>query len=263
MKRILLTSSILLVLIFLTYPELINGNVSGSPGGKSNSPIDGSNCTSCHNAQLNNGQGSVIISTDIQNFQYVPGETYSITVTATHPSFTKYGFELTAESVTSKVGGFSIVNSTETKLISGGNAVTHTMSGTLGSSIKTWSVDWTAPIAGTGTVDLFVCAVSANGNGNNDGDEVHNYIYTISEQQSAYIEESEEFFSVFYSDEKININATNTIELINIYNIYGQIVKSIDSDEKIISTSELSNGIYIVELYDVFDNKSTIKVNIY
>ena len=62
---------------------------------------------------------------------------------------------------------------------------------------------------------------------------------------------------------KINIDATNTIEFITIYNINGQIVKSINSDSKIISTSNLSDGIYIIELSDVLNNKSTTKVNIY
>ena len=64
-------------------------------------------------------------------------------------------------------------------------------------------------------------------------------------------------------NKKININATNTIELINIYNINGQIIKSVNPNTRIISTSELSDGIYIVELSDIFNNKSTTKVKVY
>ena len=263
-KTLLFTVSILLGLIFLTYPEITKGKENGSPGGKTNSPIDGSNCTGCHNTSLNNGQGSIMISSDMQNLEYVPGETYTITVTASHPSFTTYGFELTAENGASKAGSFTITSS-ETKLVNGGNAVTHKSSGIFGSSTKTWTVDWTAPgfASSLGTVDFYACAVTANGNGENSGDEVHTNIYTVTEQQSTSIQEKEQLFSVFYSDERINIDATNTIELINIYNINGQLVKSINSDSKIISTSELSDGLYIVELSDVFNNKSTTKVNIY
>ena len=264
-KTLLFTVSILLGLMFLTYPEITKGKENGSPGGKTNSPIDGSNCTGCHNTQLNNGQGSVIISSDMPNNQYVLEETYTITVTASHPSFTTYGFELTAENQTSKTGSFSIVNSSQTKLVNGGNAVTHKISGTLGSATKTWTVDWTAPgfASSLGSVDFYVCALTGNGDGNNSGDEAHTNIYTVTEQQSTSIEEKEHLFSVFYSDEKINIDATNTIELINIYNINGQIVKSVNPNTRIISTSELSDGIYIVELSDIFNNKSTTKVKVY
>ena len=264
-KTLLFTVSILLGLMFLTYPEITKGKENGSPGGKTNSPIDGSNCTGCHNTTLNNGQGSIMISSDMQNHEYLPGETYTITVTASHPSFTTYGFEITAENGSSKAGNFAIVNSSQTKLVNGGNAVTHKSSGILGSATKTWTVDWTAPgfTSSLGSVDFYVCALTGNGDGDNSGDEVHTNIYTVTEQQSTSIQEKEQLFSVFYSDEKININATNTIELINIYNINGQIVKSVNPNTKIISTSELSNGIYIVELSDVFNNKSTTKVNIY
>ena len=263
-KTLLFTVSILLGLIFLTYPEITKGKENGSPGGKTNSPIDGSNCTGCHNTSLNNGQGSIMISSDMQNLEYVPGETYTITVTASHPSFTTYGFELTAEHGALKAGSFTITSS-ETKLVNGGNAVTHKSSGIFGSSTKTWTVDWTAPgfASSLGTVDFYVCALTGNGNGMNSGDEVHTNIYTVTEQQSTSIQEKEQLFSVFYSDEKININATNTIELINIYSINGQIVKSVNPNTKIISTSDLSDGIYIVELSDVFNNKSTTKVKIY
>ena len=268
-KTLLFTTSILIGLLLLTYPEVINGNVNGSNngnGGKTNSPMDLGNCTMCHSGTLNpNTSGSVAISSDIPASGYVPDETYTITVEAEHQSFTTYGFELTAENGSSKAGIFTIVNSSQTKLVNGGNAVTHKMSGILGSATKTWTVDWTAPgfASSLGTVDFYACAVTANGNGENSGDEVHTNIYTVTEQQSTSIQEKEHLFSVFYSNESINIDATNRIELINIYNIDGQIVKSINSNTKKISTSELSDGIYIIELSDIFNNKSTTKVSIY
>ena len=259
-KTLLFTTSILIGLLLLTYPEITKGTVNGSPGGKTNSPVDGSNCTGCHNATLNNGQGSVVITSNMPNNEYVPGQTYTITVTASHPSFTTYGFELTAENGSSKAGNFIITNSSETKLVNGNNAVTHKMSGTLGG---TWEVDWTAPSGFFSAVDFYVCAITANGDGGNSGDQVYTNVYNVTESTPTAIHENKQLFSVFYSDGKINIDATNTIELINIYNINGQLVKSINSDSKIISTSDLSEGIYIVELSDVLNNKSTTKVNIY
>ncbi|MDG1718814.1 MAG: T9SS type A sorting domain-containing protein [Flavobacteriales bacterium] len=260
-KKLLFTTSLLIGLLLVTYPEVTKGYVSGSPGGKTNSPIDGSNCTGCHNATLNNGQGSVVVTSNMPNNEYVPGQTYTITVTASHPTFSTYGFELTAENGSSKAGDFIITNSSQTKLLNGG-AVTHKMTGTLGSSTKTWSVDWIPPSSFL-SVDFYVCAITANGDGGNSGDQVHTNVYTVTESSATAIHENKQLLSVFYSDGKINIDATNKIELINIYNINGQLVKSINSDSKIISTSDLSEGIYIVKLSDVLNNKSTTKINIY
>ena len=90
----------------------------------------------CHGNNLNSGPGSFNISSDIPITGFVPGETYTITIQGSHPSFNKYGFELTAESLGIKVGGFNITNSSQTKLINNNNSVTHKNTGTLGSTLK-------------------------------------------------------------------------------------------------------------------------------
>jgi len=263
-KTLLFTISVLLGLIFFTYPEITKGKENGSPGGKTNSPIDGNNCTGCHNTQLNNGQGSVIISSDMQNNEYVPGETYTITVTASHQSFITYGFELTAENGTSKAGSFIILSSATTKLVNGGNAVTHKLSGTLGSATKTWTVDWTAPgfASSTGTVNFYVCAVNGNGDGDNSGDEVHTNIYTVNEQQSASITEYYNSDIVKYINNEVIISTDKELNSIRIYDINGKLIKITNSDVRKISTSEFKNGIYIIELIENSGNKITKKINI-
>ena len=263
-KTLLFTISVLLGLIFFTYPEITKGKENGSPGGKTNSPIDGNNCTGCHNTQLNNGQGSVIISSDMQNNEYVPGETYTITVTALHQSFITYGFELTAENGTSKSGSFIILSSATTKLVNGGNAVTHTQSGTLGSATKTWTVDWTAPgfASSTGTVNFYVCAVNGNGDGDNSGDEVHTNIYTVNEQQSTSIAEHYDSDIIKYINNEVIISTDKELNSIRVYDINGKLIKITNSDVRKISTSEFKNGIYIIELIENSGNKITKKINI-
>jgi hypothetical protein len=123
----------------------------GSPGARTNSPLDGSNCTDCHT-----GTASTVndwITTNIPGTGYVPGQTYEITATGTHGGVQKFGFELTAEDGSSKVGSFEITNATETKLVNSDNSVTHTSAGnTPSGDQKSWSVNWTAPSAGTGDV---------------------------------------------------------------------------------------------------------------
>ena len=113
MKKTLLFTIIICGLLIMSYPQMIIGFQGGSPGGKTNSPLDGQNCTMCHSGTINSGQGSVNISSDVPVSGYIPGNTYTITVMGAHPSFTKYGFELTAESSGSKTGGFTITNSSQ------------------------------------------------------------------------------------------------------------------------------------------------------
>ena len=124
---------------------LLLANSSGSPGGKTGSPGDGgTTCVQCHTGTAN--PVNDWITTDIPMTGYVPGTTYTITLTGTHTGVGKFGFELTAEdNSNNKVGTFIITDPTQTQLKNGGNAVTHTSAGTAPSgNSKTWTVDWTA-----------------------------------------------------------------------------------------------------------------------
>jgi hypothetical protein len=144
---------------------------SGSPGGKSGSPGDnGSTCVDCHTGTVNPVSGW--ISTNIPITGYVPGNTYTITLTGTHNGVVKFGFEVTAEDVNgTKVGTLILTDPVQTKFTNGTATVTHTSSGnTPSGNTKTWTVDWTAPTAGTGNVGLYAAINAANGNGNNSGD---------------------------------------------------------------------------------------------
>ena len=101
----------------------------GSPGGKTGSPGDeGATCIECHPGNdVQEAEGW--ITSDIPDLGYIPGETYTITLTGTHPDITKMGFELTAENEAGKVGGLAISDADRTHFTNGENAVTHTLAG--------------------------------------------------------------------------------------------------------------------------------------
>lgn len=146
----------------------------GSPGGKTGSPGDGgATCIQCHSGA--NQQASGWITSNIPGTGYIPGQTYTITASATHSGALRYGFELTAEDAASaKKGTFVITNAAETKLVNNAKAVTHTSGGTTPSgSGKTWSFDWTAPVTGTGPVTFYGAFNAANGNGSTSGDVIY------------------------------------------------------------------------------------------
>ena len=100
MKKLFFSFTTLLILFaFVFYPNKESlSNATGSPGGKTNSPGDGQNCTACHSTfALNSGSGVTSIATNIPISGYIPGSTYIITTTITQTSIIKFGFELTAE----------------------------------------------------------------------------------------------------------------------------------------------------------------------
>lgn len=137
------------------------GQYSGSPGD------NGVNCSSCHS-----GTPSTItnvITSNIPASGYDPGVTYSLTVSISHPNNNTFGFQLTAEdSADNKAGGFGAPNNS-LQVINGGNAVTHTASGNSGTSnARSWTIDWTAPAAGSGDITFYVACLASSGMNTNN-----------------------------------------------------------------------------------------------
>ncbi len=262
MRNFLFLLLIFFALFIVIFPENSTGFSSGSPGGKTNSPIDGGNCTDCHSGIINSGPGNVILNTDIQNFIYTPGQTYSFTVISSHPSFTKYGFELTAESFGNKVGGFSIVNSSQTKLLNNGESVTHKITGTTGSASKSWTVNWTAPQSSSPftTIDFYVTSLTANGNNGNSGDQTYSYQYTVNKDNSTNINESEIYTNAYFFDGFLYVNSLSNIDELSIYDINGKKVQTINNYQSMTPIYGLSSGIYIIEFIDIFKNKKLQKI---
>lgn len=177
----------------LSFPALIILFVlvaynSGSPGGKTGSPGDGgATCVQCHAGTVN--QSTDWISTNVPLTGYVPGNTYTITLTGTHTGVVKFGFEVTAEDASgNKVGTFIITDPVQTQLRNGTTAATHTSNGnTPSGNSKTWVVDWTAPAAGTGDIGFYAAFNAANGNGTTSGDVVYNTSTFVSEASNPEI----------------------------------------------------------------------------
>ena len=163
-KYILIFSTIIATAIFF-YPTTSNSNSTGSVGGKTGSPMDNSDCTSCHYV-VSTTVSTTNITSNIPSTGYVPGNTY--TIIANLNSFD--GFEITCEENTNntKTGTFFNTNTSETQLVNNGNSITHTAAG---NSSATWSFDWEAPAIGTGDVTFYGAFITAGYPiANNQGD---------------------------------------------------------------------------------------------
>jgi hypothetical protein len=103
--------------------------------------------------------------------EYTPFQNYQLTISVSGgPASTKGGFNL-------EVSAGTLSTSDPNVQINGPqNQATHT-----NPNQRSWSVDWTAPAAGSGDITLWVAGNAVNGNGNNGGDGWNLYSTTISE----------------------------------------------------------------------------------
>ena len=258
MKRLifLLLSSAL----FLLLAPNIFSEITGSPGGKTDSPSDIANCTQCHNGSINTGSASLLsIASDIPTHGYTPGQTYSIVVQISETSINRFGFEITCEEGnfgSQKTGAFGISDPSNTKLTNNNNAVTHTQAGTIGSGSKVWSMNWTAPQSGvSGGVVFYLSAMASNNNGNNNGDQVYTTTRFFSEGTSSIIDKQNVITAFLNPASKdIMINSTNKIYIhsLNLYDLSGKEVytKNDVSLPTILNVDFLSSGTYLVNMQE-------------
>ena len=153
-----------IVLCFLLLAVSGGNLVDANSGGKYQS---GSGC-SCHYA------GSATVSMSGQPATYTAGQTYTLSISVSGGvSGSAGGFSLEVDKGTLSTGGVGIM---AVKVNPAGNSATHTTS-----SYRSWSVDWTAPSSGSGTTAFDLAGLTANGNGNNNGDSWGTASYQVSE----------------------------------------------------------------------------------
>jgi hypothetical protein len=160
MRNLLFFSLIAVFIITLAFQAL--SYTSGSPSGYTGSPADKRSCAvkDCHSAQPEFSPG-MIIST-IGSSGYIPGNTYSMVATVRgETSSTKFGFQISPQSVTGQLlGKMSVINPSETSLSGKGKYINQRGPGVSGKGSRSWSFKWTAPPKGTGPVTFYGCFLS-------------------------------------------------------------------------------------------------------
>jgi hypothetical protein len=164
---------------------------SGAPNASTGSPGDGGNTcaiSGCHSG-IAVGIKSNVFTSNIPSDGYVPGTTYTITATARSiPSRNTFGFQISPQTNAGVLVGTMISTSAGTKLTGAGKYLTHTSSGITGSNgVKSWSFNWVAPSAGTGSVTFYGAFNHANGNGGTSGDSIFKSTFIVNEKVQAPI----------------------------------------------------------------------------
>ena len=140
------------------------GQVNANSGGKFNS----SNGCGCHG-----GKGGVTAQLTGVPTAYEAQATYTLTIgMSTTPSIA--GFNLDVNRGTLNNGDAN------TQVSSNGRQATHGYS----PGTTSWTVDWTAPASGSGSVLFKLAVLSGNGNGGTSGDDHNTYSISIAEEVS-------------------------------------------------------------------------------
>ena len=144
----LIIPAAIIVLLLSSYSGNNSRYPNGAPAGYTGSPGDGQNCTSCHNGSASTADNW--ITSDIGAEGYIPGQTYTITVTVSGSG--NKGFEVSPQNPSGAFLGTLIAGS-GSKLVGSNRYITHTSASN--SNPKVWTFQWTAPAAGSGPVTMY------------------------------------------------------------------------------------------------------------
>jgi hypothetical protein len=211
--------------------------------------------------------GSVTLtSTDLINWEYTPGQTYTLTATVTQQGRTLFGVGLEAL-LPSGANAGNLVAGTGTTIktatVSGNSRrnIVHNMNAGLTANAHSFTFTWTAPATDVGPITIYYAGNATNNNGAKTGD----YIYTASQVvNSAGVSVAEQVdagvaFS-FYpnpASENITLNYSLTESTKVSYTIFDLTGKQVQSEsanrfpgaqQQIIDINNLHAGTYLLSL---------------
>lgn len=230
---------------------LLMAYTGGAPEGNTGSPLDGQDCTTCHTpgpaVQAENW-----ITTNIPPEGWEPTMTYTITVSVIDLVVEKYGFEITAETGTEKTGTWVITDAARTQLM-GTGYVTHTVAGTAPvGNPNSWTVDWTAPQSGTGTVGFYAAINVTNYDLEPGGDDIFVAMLSVPESTIGIAENQlQTKLEVYPNPATTQLNMTLPVNSeIRIFDSNGREVmqRTSSNGTEVFDVSTLVNGMYFVHV---------------
>jgi len=167
-KRIFLTTLLLMsFVLFFTDTKEGHGYSTTPPTNRTGAPGQ-SQCSGCHGT--NSPMSAEINFMNPDGDVYEPGETYDVEISIGAPFANKYGFSMISWNSVDVFVGDWIASGNNTQVYGGGNYIGHDMAPGGQGGNTSYTVQWTAPAAGTGDVTLYAGTVAGNGNGATSGD---------------------------------------------------------------------------------------------
>jgi len=175
------------LLISSVNTDKAHSNNAGAQAGYTGSPNENNSRTcASQNGGCHGGTGTTfqsdMISIDIPDCGYLPGETYTVTLSISSPGRSEFGFSVSPQFNGGATAG-TMIASNETQLNGSGRYLTHTAQGTAETApnARIWTFDWIAPPAGSGEVTFYAAFNASNNNNGSSGDLIFNSNLTIFE----------------------------------------------------------------------------------
>jgi len=246
-----------------------NWGNTGAPGDQTLNDGSPRTCISCHGG---NSIG-VDLGIDIQNQDgspledniYTPGTTYnmSVTISATSGSPSGYGFQMLAltDADEQEVNTWSNP-SANTEIAFANNTGRTYVEHTNTSASNTFTMDWTAPESGKGSVTFYSCGNGVNGNFSTIGDGAACSTLTLTEAEtnSVFNLNSDALqleLSPNPAIDQLQVNIDTQLSddfLLNVLNVNGQVIRSqawpsTTGDSQVqLDVSQMTPGMYFIQL---------------
>lgn len=273
MKKTLLKLSPLFVVGYLVVSAYSTGpanvaNLNRTGAGGSTANCSGSGCHVANNLAL--GLNLTLTSGVNSVSKYEPGVTYDLTLTGTTTfgNFPKYGMQVAAVKASAtgqNAGTLALGTATglSVKTVGGITIIEHNAKQDGSGSGNAWgyfkTIKWTAPPAGTGTVNFYLTMNAVNNNGTEAGDLPNNKMFAIQEIPASISNiqnEKEQFVYPNPATDVLYIKGLTTKASVRIYDLSGKMLIHTNtvSGSPAINIANLPGGMYRMVVQDDQDN---------
>lgn len=239
---------------------------TGAPGDETLSNGSPRTCQTCH------GSGNIQVTLDIEVLDggspitaYKPGQTYDVNFVVNHvggPAPDGYGFQAVAliDSNDSDVDGWSAPASNVKIATASNTGRSYAEQNGVGNN-GTFSVKWTAPTEGAGSVTFYSCGNGVNGNGGTGGDGADCATLQLTEDETNSISTIADARILTFPNPAIDqisvtVEGMKVIEntVLNVYNASGQLLHTesritpMQNWQTTIDVAHYQAGIYFVQI---------------
>lgn len=230
-----------IILFAINGADLTSGPLK-PPLGYTAAPGEG-DCTSCHSDfPLNGGIGNVSLAFSGANNVYLPGKTYTVTVTVTDPEQSPICcFEVTTlNSNNLSVGNYKLLPPDNTLIRKNpNNGRTYVTNYQTPLAYHQWSYKWKAPAVSMGPITIYATGNAGNDNQSPMGDHVYSTTLTVvpGNELNKMNEGEETTFSIYPSLIHQQFTAHYALSesgkvLISLYGLQGQLLETFLNEEQ-------------------------------
>jgi hypothetical protein len=208
---------------------------TGSPGEQTCSQ------SNCHTGSADNSMGGsvTLTSTDLVNWEYTPGQTYTLTATVSQQGRSLFGIGLEALLPSGANAGNLVPGTgttTKNATIAGNSRknIVHNMNAGATANSHSFTFTWTAPATDVGPVTIYYAGNATNNNGTKTGDYIYNASQVVTPVGVNVQEQVKTAFTFsFYPNpatENITVNYSLEQSAKVTYTIYDLTGKQVQSD---------------------------------